>query len=752
MLRADPVSAALAQSPRAPAIDRQGRRAQWQWRINRLRCMSPTEIAHRVWRLGLAQAEGRVLEWLPGMLGRAPVADLTRHSACWVRVPGRRGEIDAAPYVAAAERIAAGRFDVFALRDIDLGSPPRWNRDPKTGITAPLTFGMLLDYRDPARVGDIKYVWEPNRHLHLPVLAQAYALTGDRRHFDTIAEHLQSWFEQCPYGLGVNWSSALEAGLRLINWSITWQLLGGAASPLFASGDGQRFMRRWLASVYQHACFIRRHFSLHSSANNHLIGEAAGLFIGALTWPHWPRAQSWRRASRAILEREILLQNAPDGVNREQSVAYQHFVLDLLLLSWRAGAANGEQLSIACRDRMIAMLEFLASIIDHAGNVPMIGDADDGVAVSLARDESFCRYRSLLATGAVLFGRRDFKAVARNLDDKSRWLLGPGADREFAALGTPAACVPLRRAFPDGGYYILGADFGTSREIRVLADAGPLGYRGIAAHGHADALAFTLSIGGVEFLVDPGTYAYHTEGEWRRYFRGTAAHNTLRVDGVDQSEQGGNFLWLKKADARCTRWESTAAHDVFEGVHDGYGRLGDPVRHRRTIVFDKRARRIVIEDALQMRGEHQIELFFHCGERCAIEATPAGYALNAGDRTLSIRLPRHDRGVTTLHYGSLAPCAGWISRSFDDKQPAATLYWTARLSGDTSLRTELLIQADYRDPWLRAPAHNELPLSLAAMPGCECRAAGAGASPCAGTCAVSHRDLAGRAALNGEQQ
>src|SRR5205807_109662 len=193
------------------------------------------------------------------------------------------------------------------------------------------------------------------------------------------------------------------------------------------------------------------------------------------------------------------------------------------------------------------------------GNVPMIGDADDGAVTRLAQSPDFSTYRSLFASGAILFGSGELKAKAGKLDDKTRWLFGSRAGELFRLVEEPRARAPLRRAFPDGGYYILGCDFETPEEIRLVADAGPLGYRSIAAHGHADALAFTLSLGGLEFLIDPGTYAYHGGGEWRAYFRGTAAHNTLRIDGVDQSQAGGDFMWVKQARARCDRWESSDA-------------------------------------------------------------------------------------------------------------------------------------------------------------------------------------------------
>ena len=337
------------------------------------------------------------------------------------------------------------------------------------------------------------------------------------------------------------------------------------------------------------------------------------------------------------------------------------------------------------------MLDYLASIMDAGANVPMFGDSDDAAALRLAQGEDFSPYRSLLATGAILFRRGDFKLKAGRLDDKTRWLFGAEADGRFAELDSEKTRLPLRQAFHDGGYYILGCEFETPREIRIVADAGPLGYRSIAAHGHADALSFTLSAGGREFLVDPGTFAYHTQGHWRQYFRGTAAHNTLRTDGLDQSVPGGNFMWLAKARAGCSLWLSSAEKDSFEGWHDGYMRLEDPVKHRRLIELDKRARRIVIEDSLEMGEEHEVELFFHCSERCSVAPCENGYLLTQEGIALRLELPQAAQASSQIYRGSLAPVLGWISRSFDSRQPAPTIVWRARLAGRTVLRSEIAI-------------------------------------------------------------
>ncbi len=222
---------------------------------------------------------------------------LSRSPAPWIHADAR---VDPAPYLVAAERILAGRYDVFALKDIELGSPPRWNRDPKTGIEAPLDFGKELDYRDEQRVGDCKYLWEPNRHLHLVTLAQAYALTAQPRFAEALRAQLESWFAACPFRLGPNWSSSLEAGLRLINWAAAWQLVGGLGSPLFEGAEGNAFRDRWLVSIYQHCEFIAGHLSLHSSANNHLVGEVAGLYTACMAWPHWERMRQWRATAQEM--------------------------------------------------------------------------------------------------------------------------------------------------------------------------------------------------------------------------------------------------------------------------------------------------------------------------------------------------------------------------------------------------------------------------------------------------------------------
>ena len=644
--------------------------------------------------MGLPEIAWRIKQYAQVRLERAGVGLVARPPEpdgqvgyAWLAV--LPADIDSVRYRIAAERILSGQFDIFALHDIHLGFPPSWNRDPRTGTVAPLVFGKTLDYRVESLVGDIKYLWEPNRHLELTTLAQAFHLTGEKRYAEGVQRLLVSWFEQCPYPLGPNWTSSLEHAVRLVNWSFTWHLLGGDNSALFASAEGQAFRRRWLDSIYQHLHFIRSHFSRHSSANNHLLGEYMGLFIGTVTWPLWKECPAWSTLTRTGLEREVLKQNASDGVNREQATWYHHEVADMMLLCGLVGRTNGIEFSPAYWGRLVTMLEYLASIMDAAGHVPMVGDADDAMMVRFSQEANFSAYRSLLVTGAVLFNRAEFKAKAGRFDDKSRWLLGDGTARRYEELPTNNEQLPVRRAFPESGYYILGDKFETDDEVRIVADAGPLGYLSIAAHGHADALSFTLSVSGAEMLVDPGTYAYHTQKKWRDYFRGTSAHNTIRIDGEDQSVAGGNFLWIKHANARCDAFTAQPSRDEWEGSHDGYMRLPEPIRHRRKIVFDKQHRLIEVTDSLEGGGRHKVECFWHFSEECEVAVEGEKVAVRNGRTVLSISAP--EGFLVRMERGREDPPLGWISRRFDEKIPTTTVVWDGEVDAGVPVRTLIRI-------------------------------------------------------------
>lgn len=654
------------------------RRNKLKWYFNRLSLMTPFEIGYRF------------KEWLKKKLEKyfmrdfTPKISLMDKKLFWYFKEQDRDEIFSFLKnkgmwdESVARDLLEHRFTFFSFKRKYLGKTMEWNRDYKNNKAAPLNYSRDIDYRDFSKVGDYRYIWEMNRHQHLISLAKTYYLTGNNEYKNEVIQQITSWINSNPYMKGINWASALEVGIRLIAWSWVWYFIGE---------EEERFKRFWLENIYKHCHFISRNFSKYSSANNHLIGEAAALFIASIVWPFERKSDEWQKKAYEILIQEIEKQNYSDGVNKEQSTAYQQFVLDFFLLAGLLGEKNGIRFPHTYWQMLERMLDFIASVMDRNGNIPLIGDSDDGCAIILSENENFNNYKSLLASGAILFERGDLKAKAGSLDEKSLWLFRIDGIEKFNAL-KEEKIIPTS-AFKEGGYYIFNGFSDREGEIHGVFDCGPLGYLSIAAHGHADALSFTLSVGGKEFLIDPGTYTY-CEQKWRDYFRGTAAHNTIRIDGQDQSVTGGNFMWLRKAQIRLLKWESDGHYVLVQGEHNGYSRLKDPVIHQREIIFDKKENIFKIKDRIEAKGLHLVEQFFHFSEECDITPIkPQKWQITNQGKSLIIRVDKNFQ--TMIINGDTDPILGWKSYRFDLKKKINTMVNTTDFEGPFEFETSIIV-------------------------------------------------------------
>ena len=196
----------------------------------------------------------------------------------------------------------------------------------------------------------------------------------------------------------------------------------------------------------------------------------------------------------------------------------------------------------------------------------------------------------------------------------------------------PAGCHGRRyrpRQFADAGLVLLRSRPQDGPEIWCRCDGGPHGFLSIAAHAHADALSLEVRHDGVDILADPGTYCYHGEPEWRGWFRSTAAHNTIEIGGVSQSDSGGPFLW--KTQARTT----TLACDVGEqpvqtwrAEHDGYLRLTTPTIHRRSVTLDSPGRCLTVVDTLDASAPVELSMSWQLGPDVQVDLNGAHAALS----------------------------------------------------------------------------------------------------------------------------
>ncbi len=663
------------------------------WYYRRVKAMSPDEILWRMrssWRdrvdrclVGRRQ-RARTLPVILNGDGREKgpgfrVCDRTVGEKDWLRADGASYE----SLLSRARRMADNQLSFFDLKDAHLGDPIVWNHDHKRGQDTPLVFSSALDYRDISEAGDCKFVWEPNRHHQLVVLGRAYRLSGDVRFANAVAEQLDSWLEQNPYGFGMNWRSGLELGIRLINW--VWALDLIRESDAVSSGLRERL----LDSVARHIWEIDRKYSRGSSVNNHLIGEAAGVFVATSYFRDLKHASCWRARSWGILNREILNQTYADGGTQEQAIGYHLFVLQFFVATGIVARAMSTDFPGSYWARLEKMFEFLAILGAGGDRLPAFGDGDDGYVLDLGDDPR--RVKEWLAVGAALFERSDLKAAAGRCSEPVAWLLGEAGLDRFDALPhgeeRPCASVALR----DTGYYLLQQGRGDAPDrISVVFDCGPLGMGALAAHGHADALSFTLRAFGRDVLVDPGTYDYFSHPQWREYFRSTRAHNTVVIDGQNQSEMLGLFLWGRRAEARCVSWEATEAGGRVVGEHDGYTCLPDPVTHRRTLELNGDARVLTVYDDITAQGRHDIEVCLHVAEQCQVRSAGDNrFVVDVGPGRVAIEM---DRRLTVEAYrGSEDPILGWVSRGYHQKEPGTTLLGRCASDGNVSLACRIEI-------------------------------------------------------------
>jgi Heparinase II/III-like protein/Heparinase II/III N-terminus len=585
-----------------------------------------------------------------------------------------------AAVLTAADLLMKGEWEVLGVIRTDLVAPD-WFRDPVTGRrSSPERYAFHINHRSEEQTGNVKQVWEISRLQHLTLLAAAWYVTGDEAYACRVADQLRSWWRENPFLSGIHWTNGIEAGIRLI--SLVWirRLLDGwpGVAGLFEDDPLAVQQVRW------HQQYLAAFRSRGSSANNHVIAEAAGQLVACCAFPWFPENERWRRDSARLLERELLRNTFPSGIGRELASDYQRFVAELGLLAAVEAEVAARPLSATVWRRLCAMIDSAAAVVDQRLRPPRQGDGDDGRALLLDAPEP-ASWASLLALGDALFGRLEWWPPVTA--DAASTIISSLVVTAHEIQGRPVAR-PSR--FADAGMTMLRTSGDDGPEIWCRCDGGPHGYLSIAAHAHADALSVELRYGGVDILADPGTYCYHGEPAWRSYFRSTIAHNTIELGGQDQSGDGGPFLWLRHANGREIEVADNGETASWTAEHDGYLPLQPPVHHRRSVRLDRASRSVAIVDTVN-GGGHDLRLAFHLGPDVKAELTGSDAFLcwpgASAPGTARLELPRQLQW--SLHRGETDPILGWYSCGLGRLAPAWTLIGRGRSTPHAAFATRI---------------------------------------------------------------
>ena len=541
--------------------------------------------------------------------------------------------LKSSPFAAECRRVGdeilRHRLPILGMT-VEAGREINWRRDYVSGRETGTDYFRRIPYLDVTRAGDHKNIWEINRHQHLVLLAQCHLFSGEKRYLEEIVRELESWLAQNPFQRGINWASALEVGFRALSWIWIYHLTGDRFE--------NAFRRRFLEELYRHGLHLEVNLSYYFSPNTHLLGEAVALHALGRLFPQWPGAKRWEETGARVVANELDRQVFADGCHFELSTYYHVYALDMFLFH-----AILRGLDERSRARLTRMAEFLDAVMGVSGVLPLIGD-DDGGRLFHPYGARNGFGRATLATCAEFLGRPEWIREERDRDEQAAWWLksdGPARVARGAAES---------KRFADCGLVVMA-----DGDVQLIADAGPFG-PGSAGHSHADTLSVVLRIGAEEILVDPGTYTYVGDPEWRERFRGTPAHNTVCVDGQDQAASRSPFAWASRPEVKVLQWESTPASDVLvaECRYSGF-------RHQRRIVFEKAARRITVQDRVEgPPGEHRVEQFWHAGAEVT-ELSPR-----------SFRVGTHAT-ISFAGGGEVRRMEGWVSPALGAKEPAPVL-------------------------------------------------------------------------------
>ena len=506
----------------------------WYW--HRLRAMSPGEVPLHA-RKKLRQVYDARQHWdLSGVQlecsGAFPKLPRQEDAPEVLREALRRD----------VEDILAGRWKAFGHLDLQVDDPPKWHKDYLAGKDlATDESAFRLDYRELPNGADIKLIWELSRWYQLVRLAMTAYVLGDGRPAAKCVDWLEDWVKHNPPYRGWNWTSALEVGMRLVQFTWMDALLSSSSIneaqtpstetsstdqslPASALSMEKRLERLRQQILPPHVWYTWRYKSFGSSANNHLIGELAGLILATVRWPDLAQWGAPLDELQRRWEREVLAQFAEDGGNKEQALNYHLFSWEFCWQARMALLAGGTTVSPVIERRLANAASYEIRVRPSGENLWDYGDSDDACVTPF-----FCGYSS-------------------RVSEWHEWMTdSPGRSAIRYWLDAP----PSSKGDPEWITNIGKGEFFTQSGIllwklppwMVRWDLSPLGYLATAAHGHLDALHLSIWFKGVPIVVDPGTGAYYGDKALRAWLASREAHNGPCPLGVDYPKRVGPFLW-----------------------------------------------------------------------------------------------------------------------------------------------------------------------------------------------------------------
>lgn len=521
---------------------------------------------------------------------------------------------------------------------------------PDVGETARQTIDHILDnqfefngerHRLP---GSIQWLTNPSSDREWQILLHKfyYAVGLGMAYHETHEPHYaEKWVELTSSWIGTvpcDFLPSDVAGRRIQNWIFAHYYFVSSGQPHCVTPE---FYGSFLESLHRQLSYLRDHVT---PARNHRTLELCAIFLAAVVFPEFAESAAWLSWSIDELSKNIQSDLQPDGVHCEQSTDYHHLVLKNYLWVKKLALIN-----------QIQMPEEFDVLIQKALDFSLYCHRPDGMIPALSDGDSRC-FLDLLQQGYELYGGEDLLYVASR-----------GAQGQ--------APVSRSKGFPHAGYYLLRSGWGDQTEAYqderyLIFDCGPLG---VGNHGHLDLLNFEAYAYGAPLIMDPGRYTYDESGpvNWRVRFRGTAAHNTVLVDGRNQTRYEWKKTRFKISGPEPDREIKAFIHEPGLDYLHAVARSHEyPVVHERKVLFINREYWVIV-DLLRATESHTYDLLFHLSP-----PTQDRVSVMLSDNTLSIHSPHLILAQPLIPNVRPSIQEGFVSRVYGEKQRAPIVQLT----------------------------------------------------------------------------
>ncbi|MFH1317935.1 MAG: alginate lyase family protein [Candidatus Omnitrophota bacterium] len=421
------------------------------------------------------------------------------------------------------------------------------------------------------------------------ILGQAYVLTKNKKYAEEFVNQVNDWIENNPVYFGVNWTCAMDVAIRAANWLV------GVEYFLEGKILGRDFLKRFYASIYEHAKFILDHLEYSPLlTKNHYLSNIVGLFFIAVHYPFYKESRKWRDFALTELIKEMQKQVYDDGCNFEASTSYHRLTLEMFFYAELLGKRANIKFPLEYSVKLKKMFEFSLYCVKPDGAVPQIGDNDSGRFLVFAQRPGL-EHKYLLSLAAVYYGDSQFKLSSFDFDEEAFWLFGESGKNIHTKLSYRDT--PLKsRSFPNAGWYIIRHN----EDYRFIS-RGPNGQNGSGGHAHNDKLSFELMLDKNDVFIDPGTYIYIPYPEWRNKFRSTRYHNTVSIDEVEQNDISGKLFTMRQGVRICSsKLEEKGDVIVFQGKIEY---INEKIFHTRTIVYHAKNGKVDVIDLILSKNK-----------------------------------------------------------------------------------------------------------------------------------------------------